>query len=36
MDKTRQDDLSPEQYEGNDPNSFDFKMPSHKVKFLKI
>lgn len=34
MDKTRQDDLSPEHHEGNDPESFDFKMPSHKVNIL--
>ena len=30
MDQTRADDLSPEQYEGNDPDAFEFKMPSHK------
>ena len=30
MDKTRQDDLSPEHHEGNDPESFEFKMPSHQ------
>ena len=30
MDQTRADDLSPEHHEGNNPESFDFKMPSHK------
>ena len=29
MDQTRADDLSPEHHEGNNPESFDFKMPSH-------
>ena len=30
MDQTRADDLSPEHHEGNDPESFEFKMPSHE------
>jgi len=30
MDQTRADDLSPDHHEGNDPDAFDFKMPSHK------
>ncbi len=36
MDKTRQDDLSPEHHEGNDPETFEFKMPSHQELHVSV